>query len=356
MTHAVDGAALAARADVGIAPVALHASLAQDAPGFIPARAVTVTRGAITALAELDGCLLTANYGADTVSVRAAQTLGQVTAVDDIYEPTAIVTAGRRAYVASVEPAYDTVTVLERAAVVARIPVRGTVRDLAVSPDARRVYALQADDAAMSLGVIDTETHDVRTVDLTVGPHTVPTALDVAPTGNVVYVAAVDDATGVVLAVRDGRVIGAGPIPSMVRDIVVSRDGRTIFAVSDDDEFGGVVDLLDAETLQITGTIELGAPVGQVSVSADGERAYIVNGSCITVLCTATRRLIDRIETGVDPVTAVESLDGSLLFVADNEGRVASLTVNVTTNKALAQILDADVIDLPMHELEAAAV
>jgi DNA-binding beta-propeller fold protein YncE len=93
-----------------------------------------------------------------------------------------------------------------------------------------------------------------------------------------------------------------------------------------------------------------------VSVSADGERAYIVNGSCITVLCTATRRFIDRIETGVDPVTAVESLDGSLLFVADNEGRVASLTVNVTTNKALAQILDADVIDLPMHELEATAV
>ncbi len=356
VTSAVGGVALANRAPANVAPVALTAALVQDAPSFAPARAATVTVGPITALAELDGCLLTADYAADTVSVRAAHTLGHVTSVGDIYEPSAIAIAGRRAYVASVEPAYDTVTVLERAAVIARIPVHGNIRGIAAGRDGRRVYALQSSETAMSLGVIDTDTHDVSTVELVAGPHTVPTAVAVSPTSDVVYVAAVDDSSGVVLAVQGGRVLRVEPIPSMVRDIAVSRDGATLFAISDDDEFGGVIDLLDATTLQITGTIEIGAAVGQVSVSADGERVYVVSGSHITVLCTSTRRIVDRIVTGTDPVAAVESRDGSLLFVTDYDGRVASLAVTKAGKDALAEIFDADVIDVPMHELEAAAV
>ncbi len=356
VTNAVGGVSLGNRAPAHIAPVAATTSLVQNAPNFVPSRAVTVTHGPVVALAELDGCLLTADYAADTVSVRAAHTLGHVTTVGDVYEPSAIATAGRRAYVASVEPAYDTVTVLERAEVIARIPVHGNVRDIAAGRDGRRVYALQSTDTAMSLGVIDTETHDLATVELVAGPHTVPTALAVSPSSDMVYVAAVDDASGVVLAVQDGRVLRVEPIPSMIRDIAVSRDGKTLFAISDDDEFGGVVDLLDAATLQITGTIEIGAPVAHVSASADGERVYIVSGSHITVLSTVTRRIVDRIETGTDPATAVESRDGSLLFVTDYEGRVASFAVAQAGNEAFAQILDADVLDVPMPELEAAAV
>ncbi|MCV7321395.1 beta-propeller fold lactonase family protein [Mycolicibacterium confluentis] len=337
------------------AVIAADAAVASDdVRAFAPVSAATIASGPITAMAELGGNLLTANYADDTLSLVARRGPRRAATVADVYEPFAIAVAGQRAYVTSVEPAYDTITVLERGEVFARIPVAGALRDVAVSPDGRRVYALQAADSAVLLGVIDAETHEVSDVELVVGPHTVPTALAVNPTNGLVYVAAVDHTSGVVMAVKDGRVAGAAPIPSMVRDIAVSRDGAVLVAVSDDDEFGGVIDFLDAKTLQITGTIELDGAAAQVSLSADGERAYVVSGDHVTVICTATRHIIDRIDAGVELSAALESSDGVHLFVSDNSGRVTTYEVNVTTNQAIAQIFDAAVIDVPMRELQAA--
>lgn len=91
-----------------------------------------------------------------------------------------------------------------------------------------------------------------------------------------------------------------------------------------------------------------------MSLSADGERAYVVSGDHVTVICTATRHIIDRIDAGVELSAALESSDGVHLFVSDNSGRVTTYEVNVTTNQAIAQIFDAAVIDVPMRELQAA--
>lgn len=311
-----------------------------------------VTRGPIAALAEVDGLVLTANYAADSVSLLAPHTLHPVREVAEVYEPFAIAISGQRAYISSVEPAYDTIAVLERGAVTARIPVADAIRDLAVSPDGRSVYAAVAADSGAALAVLNTETYELNTISLAAGELSMPTAVAVAPNG-VVYVGVVHDNGGLLIAVDRGRIRGALPIPSMIRDLAVTRDGAAIFVASDDDDFGGIVDVIGAASLQIARTIELGAVATGISMSTDGERAYVLNGDRVTVLCTATLQIADHIDVGTTPATATESADGRLL-IADNDGRVSAFPVNWTSNRALAQILDADVIAAQMRELESA--
>ena len=105
-------------ADAAVASGAAVA--ADDVRAFAPVSAATIASGPITAMAELGGNLLTANYADDTLSLVARRGPRRAATVTDVYEPFAIAVAGQRAYVTSVEPAYDTVTVLERGEVVAR--------------------------------------------------------------------------------------------------------------------------------------------------------------------------------------------------------------------------------------------
>lgn len=343
-------------AQVVAAETAAAPSAEDDVRAYALLGAAAVATGPITAMAELGANLLTANYADDSLSLLARRGPRRAARVEEVFEPFAIAIAGDRAYVSSVEPVYDTVSVLQRGEITARIPVAGSLRDLAVSPDGRRVFALQATDRGILLGVIDAQTHEISNVELVAGPHNVPAALAVSPDGEFVYVAAVDHVSGVVMKVREGRVVGAAPIPSMVRDIAVTPDGGLIVAVSDDDDFGGVVDFVSTDTLQTVGSVELGAAAVQVAISADGERTYVVSGDHVTVVCTATQRIIDRVDVGVDLTSVLESRDGAQLYVADATGRVTTYQVNVTSNEALAQIFDAAVVDVPMRELEPAAV
>lgn len=366
VTGAIGGVALAGRlgmllrtgwmtgrraTDAALSPSAVTSATAElGAPSMdgtltTAAASALVARGPIVDIVEHQGVVMTANYADDAVAVLAPRTLHPVAEIAEIYEPSAIAVAGKRAYVSSVEPAYDTITVIEHGAVETRIPVDGSVRDLTVSPDGAYLYAVVIADEGPQMAVIDTRSCDlVAKVDLGVGALAVPVAVAAGPIGDIVYVAMVDDSSGLLLAVRGKDVLGALPVPSMIRDIAVTADA--VFVASDDEEFGGLVDVIDTATMQVARTIELGRPMSRITLSADGARAYVVNGERVSVLSTTERRVIEQIEVGSDPAAAVESADRTRVLVAGNDGRVTAFALDAALPELGAQVPDAPAWEL----------
>lgn len=323
--------------------------------GFKVLRHRAVGTGPISDLAVAGGRVFTANYADDSVTVLDARTLALVENFCEVYEPQTMSTLGRRVFVSTVSPSYDTVTVIEGGRVASTIAVKGSVRSLAASPDGTHVYLARTHSQGADLAILDTAARRISTVELGAAA---PVALAVSPDGTRVYVASVDHTGGLLAAVdaRGRRIVGAVAVPSAIRDIAVSPDGKTVYVVSDDTELGGAVDVVDARQLRITDTIELGESVSRVELSVDGERAYIVNGGRVTVLCTATHEIVDHIVTAAEPSAVRESEDGGTLFVGDYRGGLTVLAVAWTSNKLLAEMIGCDVIDVPMLELEPAGV
>ena len=66
--------------------------------------------------------------------------------------------------------------------------------------------------------------------------------------------------------------------------------------------------------------------------------------------------IVDTVTAVTAPACIAESADGKRLYIADYDGAVTILKVASTTESLLAKMMSADVIDIPMLELEGAGV
>ncbi len=238
----------------------------------------------------------------------------------------------------------------------ATITVGETPVQAVVSPDGKKVYVVNSDDA--SLSVIDTSTRATTTInDLGDAPF----AVAVSPDSKHVYVPSqtrtstftaygigtlsiIDTATN---TVTKTVTVGREPVA-----VAASPDGKRVYVLNDeyngnifngeDNPFGdsGSVTVIDSATNTVLTTVTVGVnPMGMV-LSPDSSTLYVNDigatsdddaPSGIAVLDTASLQIVDRIAVGLNPDRMAVNPAGTQLFVTDFSSG-GMFVVDTTTN------------------------
>jgi len=283
--------------------------------------------GAVTDMAlSRDGRhLVAAHYGNDSVSVIDLMTLTVSATVAGIAEPYAVAVADR-AYVNTASREEDSVVAIDLKAgsTLAAKEITVGARGLAVSPDGAAIYLARSGDQVADIAVIDTESGKTKTITVT---RTVDDWVDtvrINADGTRLYAALNSDSGGslVVIDVGARRVLHTIALGGSIGDIAVDRDNRRVLVTGWDDERGGVVRVVDGEAGRVVDTLAVdGFPV---QVVVRGGSAYLVDGSEVAVIETATATISDRIDAGSPVASIAVSADGTRLYVADYDGAVTA--------------------------------
>jgi YVTN family beta-propeller protein len=306
---------------------------------------IAVNRGPISDLAVSPdgGRLLVVNHGSDSVSLIDTDTRRVTGIIAGLHEPFVVAVGGHgggRAYVSTASPAYDAIAVIDAQAnaVIATHPVALRVSDLAASPDGMRVYVGRNGSDGTDLAVLDTATGCVGTVELPDATRDSTQCVRVSPDGSHLYVATNGPAGGQVFVVRahgTPRVVGRVGIGSPIRDVALGPDGTSVCVASSAADAGAVVDVIDTRRHTITRTRsvdDIGGILTGLSISGDGDRAYLVSDCGITVLCTLTHDIIGAVAVP-EPSRVLESPDAKWLYIADYSGAVTVLPVGSITGR-----------------------
>ena len=320
-----------------------RANRPECAPGFAVVDKIPVQHGAVSGIAvSPDGMrLLVTHYGDSSFSLIDASNSAVAQTVVDVDEPFAVAvsdTSQSRAYVSTASAAYDSIVAFDIAAnrVVGAHPVAHSVTDLAVSPDGRYVYASRTAANGADVAILDTETGSEDTIGIAAAAGTTAGCVRVSPDGRRLYVAANGPAAAelVVIDTHSNRVSNTFEIGCPIRDIALSPNGDTAYVGSCSPDFGAVLDVINTRTDTVTGTYKLGEIAGllaQLVLSRDGERAYLVGDTCVTVLSTATHEVIGSIVVEAQPSCLTESPDGNRLYIADYAGAISVLAIAPAT-------------------------
>lgn len=321
-----------------VAPERLYRSVVPETGALRTAR---VGRGPIGDMAiSADGTRLTVtNYADRSVSVIDASTGAVVHTPLGTGEPLAVATGqrkggthGGRSYVATSSGSFDSIVVIDTdtAETIAAHPVALSIGDLAVDPARRRLYAARTGPSGVDLLAIDTANGPVGAVEVPGSAGGSAGCVRVSPNARQVYVA-VHQAGGdlIVVANPDLDLLGTIEIGSTIRDVAVSPDGESVVVTSCDPAVGDAVDVVDSATNTVTGRFLVDGPVMQLTVSRDGDRAYLTTTDDVVVVCTRTHRVLDTIGVAGSPSCTVESPDGRYLYIAGYDGVVSAWPVPV---------------------------
>jgi YVTN family beta-propeller protein len=344
------------------------------APGVPVVVAIPVNNGPISGIAA--SRLMVTNYGRNSVSVIDTDTCRVTETVAGVNEPFAIAMASvdaSRAYVSTVSTACDSIEVIDVSTntVIASHPLALSVSDLAVSPDGNYVYASRNGARGADVAVLDTTTGRVEVIELATAPGTTTECVRISSDGSRLYVGTNGPAGGqfVVIGTRapsdddasrgGGRlrwrrknstrsqvrgsqrgmsVIDTIRIGLPVRDVALSPNGATACVASCCPELGAVVDVIDTRTNKIASTRKIGEIRGiltGLTLSGDGDRAYLVSDDRVTVLCTLTHDVVGTLGVAMQPSCVVESPDGKYLYIADYSGAVTVAPIASTTPLAI---------------------
>lgn len=313
--------------------------------------------------------LLVTNYGSDNVSVIDVDSCRVVETVDGLAEPFAIAHDGAdRAYVSTVSPAYDAIQVIDLAtnSVVASHRVALSVSDLAVSADGAHVYISRNGARGADVAALDVATGRIQVVDIATAAGTTTESLQVSPDGSRLYVGVNGPAGGQVVVIDTGlnyeepagrarwrrkstkgtkssaksarqpaspSVIATIEIGLPVRDVAIGPKGALVYVASSGPE-AAVIDIVDTRTNKISGTRKIAEITGlitRLTLSGDGDRAYLVSDDSVTMLCTLTQDVIDTVDLAGQPSCVAESPDGRILYIADYSGDVTVVPVAANT-------------------------
>lgn len=319
--------------------------------------------------------LMVTNYGSDNVSVIDIDSCRVMGTVDGLAEPFAIALGGAdRAYVSTVSPAYDAIEVIDLAtnSVVASHRVALSVSDLVVSADGAHVYISRNGARGADVAALDVATGRIQVVDIATAAGTTTESLQVSPDGSRLYVGVNGPAGGQVVVIDTGlnsgepagrarwrrksakatksvaksarqpaspSVIATVEIGLPVRDVAIGPKGALVYVASSGPE-AAVIDMIDTRTNKISGTRKIAEVTGlitRLTLSGDGDRAYLVSDDSVTMLCTLTQDVIDTVDLASQPSCVAESPDGRSLYIADYSGDVTVVPVAVNTEARFEQ-------------------
>jgi YVTN family beta-propeller protein len=304
------------------------------APGFPIVAEIAVRKGPISGIAATpDGArLVVSNHGLDSVSVIDTDSCRLVETVEGLDEPFAVAAGSAdsaHAYVSTVSPAYDSIGVIDLVTntVVATHPLAFSVSDLAVSPDGRYVYASRNGAGGADIAVLDTATGLVEAIDLPIRRGSTTECVRVSPDGARLYVATTSPTGGQLVTFGRSSArwqpIGTVEIGLPIRDVALSPDGALAYVASCGPDWGAVIDVVETRTAKITGTYKIGELSGiltGLTLSRDGDRAYVVSDDSVTVLCTLTHDVVGTLGVANQPSCVLESPNAKYLYLADYSG------------------------------------
>lgn len=312
--------------------------------------------------------LIVTNYGSDSVSVIDTDTCRVVETIAGTDEPFAIAMGGddpHRAYVTTASSSYDAIAVIDVPTnmVIANHPLALSVSDLAVSADGRYVYTTRNGARGADVAILDTTTARLQVIEITGAPGTSTECVRVSSDGSRLYVGTNGPSGGQLLVIRTRNeasseapsqapaaparpswrrkkptqtsatqtsptqpgVIATIAIGLPLRDVALSPDGTMAYVAGRGVDCDAVVDVVDTRTNKITATrkiAEIDGILTGLTLSGDGERAYLVSDDGITVLSTRTRDVIGIVRVAAQPSCVAESPDGQYLYIADYTGAV----------------------------------
>jgi DNA-binding beta-propeller fold protein YncE len=258
------------------------------------------------------------------------------------------------------------------------------VSDLAVSPDGKYVYASRNGAGGADVAVLDTSTGCVEAIELAGARGTTTECVRVSPDGGRLYVGTNGPAGGQLVVIGTDAQCAVGrargrtrrrPKPATrwcvintvevglpIRDVALSPDGAIAYVASCAPELGAVIDVIDTRAAKITGTRKIGEISGiltGLTLSGDGDRAYLVSDDSITVLCTLTHDVIGTVGVVNQPSCVVESPDAKYLYIAEYSGKVtvapvASIVASGIENSAPENQASAEWVMPELPQLEPA--
>ena len=84
-----------------------------------------------------------------------------------------------------------------------------------------------------------------------------------------------------------------------------------------------------------------------MAVSADNTRAYIVDYDNVTVLCTLTLKIVNKVTLDARPSCVAVDSDAGRLYVADYAGGVTELSVDRPMPLLYSQFMETNPIYVP---------
>jgi YVTN family beta-propeller protein len=357
------------------------------APGLPIVVEIPVNNGPISGIAaSSDGSrLMVTNYARNSVSVIDTDACRVLDTIPGVSEPFAIAVGSAdagRAYVSTASTAYDSIEVIDVSTnmVVASHPLALSVSDLVVSADGRYVYASRNGVRGVDVAVLDTTTGLVEVIDIAgpfKAPGTTTECVRIGSDGDRLYVGANGPAGGQLVVIGTpaqsdqdadrGRsrwprknskkstrsreaaahtglsVVGTVAIGLPIRDVALSANGAIAYVASCGAGCDAVIDVIDTHTNKIVSTrkiSEVGGLLTGLTLSGDGDRAYLVGGDGVTVLCTLTLDVVGTIQVAKQPSCVVESPDGNYLYIADYSGAVTVAPVGSVITSGVEDSVD----------------
>lgn len=128
---------------------------------------------------------------------------------------------------------------------------------------------------------------------------------------------------------QTGAVTANQQTPIMNHNAVFSPDGTELWTSQMDDN--GTVLVYDAATLALKKTIPVGMEPAEVTMSTNGQYAFVANGmsNSVSVIKIADKTLVKTISVGEDPVGAWPGADGNMYV--DNEMGQSVSVINVAS-------------------------
>ncbi|WP_232662895.1 serine/threonine-protein kinase [Pseudonocardia sp. TRM90224] len=267
-----------------------------------------------------------ANSDSAAVSVfdTAAGTVTSTVKVGGSPFDVALAPDGSRAYVTNISD--NSISVIDTAddSVVATVPVGASPRGLAANPRGTDVYFTTV--GSNTLSVLDTTTRTV-TSSIPVGNFPISVALDEA--GARAYVSNIQSNTVSVIDTAAGMAVATVQVGTSPSDAVVSPDGKRVYVANN---AASSLSIIDTRTDTVIATVPLVADPDRLAVTPDGRRVYALSPgteSTVSMIDTSSLSVASTFRVGPHSADITISADGTRAYVTDNAANTVSV-VDIT--------------------------